>query len=158
MNVLPAVAVVLVAAYAFCMGAALFSAKADAPNTEQEIASLRARLARAENNVSSFDLAARAYKLRAERMEHELAKHDGHTEGLVADKRLLENKLYKSEGALREIEPIQQGTLAMLRREGFVFTTPLHESQGWEKLAFTLYTTICEVDEIVSRALKGDER
>ena len=49
--------------------------------------------------------------------------------------------------------PAQQNALAIMRREGFVFTTPLGkpdeertEAERWEKLAFTLYTTLCEID------------
>jgi hypothetical protein len=66
----------------------------------------------------------------------------------------LEAELYGA--VLRRIEPVQQGIVAMIRREGFVFETPLHESEGWEKLAFTLYSTICEIDSWVRAALEED--
>ena len=59
--------------------------------------------------------------------------------------------------ALERIEPIQQKTLAMLRREGFKFETRLDLTDGWEKLAFTLYSTICEVDAIARAALAKEE-
>jgi hypothetical protein len=48
---------------------------------------------------------------------------------------------------------IQPKVLTMLRREGFKFETPLHLSEGWEKLAFTLYATVCEADSIARNAL-----
>jgi hypothetical protein len=51
------------------------------------------------------------------------------------------------------IAEMQPKTLAMLRREGFKFETPLDLSDGWEKLAFTLYSTICEVDWMARSAL-----
>lgn len=60
----------------------------------------------------------------------------------------LESYITDLEEALRRISGVQPRVLAMLRREGFVFETPLNKSEGWEKLAFTLYTTICEVDQI----------
>jgi len=58
-----------------------------------------------------------------------------------------------TEDALAEIAEIQPKVLAMIQREGFKFETPLHLSEGWEKLAFTLYSTICEVDAIARAAL-----
>jgi hypothetical protein len=54
--------------------------------------------------------------------------------------------------ALEQTSQIQPRVLAMLRREGFKFETPLDQSEGWEKLAFTLYSTICEVDSIARNA------
>ena len=56
--------------------------------------------------------------------------------------------------ALEKIEEVQPETLAMLRREGFKFEIRLDLTDGWEKLAFTLYSTICEVDAIARNALK----
>lgn len=55
---------------------------------------------------------------------------------------------------LNDLSTIQPRVLAMLRREGFVFETPLHLMRGWEKLAFSLYTTICEVDARVRQAIE----
>jgi len=62
-------------------------------------------------------------------------------------------KIHDLKAALEEIAEAQQKTLAMIRREGFVFETPLQESTGWEKLAFTLYSTICEIDVEARQAL-----
>lgn len=62
--------------------------------------------------------------------------------------------------ALQVIEPIQQFTLGAMESNGFVFATPLDkpdsertEAERWEKLAFTIYSRLCEVDSIVRGAL-----
>lgn len=59
------------------------------------------------------------------------------------------------------LEPMQQRTVAMIRREGFVFETPLHkpdadrtDAERWEKLAFTLYSNICEIDSYVANVIQ----
>jgi hypothetical protein len=57
---------------------------------------------------------------------------------------------------LLQVAAFQQRTVLMLEREGFVFETRLDLMQGWEKLAFTLYSTICEIDAI-ARAGTDDE-
>lgn len=63
-------------------------------------------------------------------------------------------------GALEWIEPKQQEVLAMIERNGFVFRTPLDkpdnertDAEQWEKLAFTLYSHLCEIDSGVRAAL-----
>ena len=76
--------------------------------------------------------------------------------GLTPDQKYvaeLERQCDALKAALGEIAEAQQKTLAMIRREGFVFETPLQESTGWEKLAFTLYSTICEIDVEARQAL-----
>ena len=52
-----------------------------------------------------------------------------------------------------KVPEAQEEALAIIRRHGFVFETPLDkpdeertEAERWEKLAFTLYTTLCELD------------
>ena len=59
--------------------------------------------------------------------------------------------------ALEAIEPKQRETLAMLKRNGFVFTHIGNEPGNWQHLAFTLYTEICEIDTIVRSVLDEDE-
>jgi hypothetical protein len=59
----------------------------------------------------------------------------------------------------------QQEALAICRRHGFVFETPLDKpdeertgAERWEKLAFTFYTTLCEIDvPVQSLARRMDE-
>jgi hypothetical protein len=67
--------------------------------------------------------------------------------------------------ALQKVAEVQPGVLAMLQRSEFVFVTPLGKpdadrtpAEQWEKLAFTLYSTICEVDSIARQALKEEMR
>jgi hypothetical protein len=67
-------------------------------------------------------------------------------------------------GALQKVAEVQPGVLAMLRREEFVFDTPLDKpdvdrtlAERWEKLAFTLYSDICEANSIARQALKEDQ-
>ena len=55
--------------------------------------------------------------------------------------------------ALERIKQVQPKTLAMIRRSGFSFVNLGAEPGNWEHLAFTLYSTICEIDSIVSDAL-----
>lgn len=73
-----------------------------------------------------------------------------------ADHIALQAERDRYKAALETVEPIQQRVLAMMRREGFVFETPLHLSEGWEKLAFTLYSEICGIDAEVRHALDPD--
>jgi len=42
----------------------------------------------------------------------------------------------------------------IMRKHGFKFETPLHLSEGFEKLAFTFYSMLCEVDSIARQALE----
>ena len=51
----------------------------------------------------------------------------------------------------------QQETLQMIERNGFVFDDIGAEPGNWQHLAFTLYTEICDMDEIARQAL-GMER
>jgi hypothetical protein len=48
----------------------------------------------------------------------------------------------------------------MLRQRGYVFNTPLDapvtDTNRWEKLAFTLWTELAEIDQVSRAALKGD--
>ncbi len=65
------------------------------------------------------------------------------------------------ESALRLIESKQKEAIEMIKRNGFVFQTPLgkqelSEVERWEKLAFTLYTEICEISHIARQALEID--
>jgi hypothetical protein len=66
----------------------------------------------------------------------------------------LRSRMERMEEFIAWLEPMQQGTVAMIRREGFVFETPLQESEGWEKLAFTLYSQICEIDSHVAHLIQ----
>lgn len=55
--------------------------------------------------------------------------------------------------ALEKIAGQQQGTLRMIERNGFVFDSIGSEPGNWQHLAFTLYSTICEIDLIARSAL-----
>ena len=48
----------------------------------------------------------------------------------------------------------------ILRQRGYVFNTPLDapvtDTNRWEKLAFTLWTELAEIDQVSRAALKGD--
>ena len=66
--------------------------------------------------------------------------------------------------ALRRISEQQPSTMAVLRKHGFVFDTPLGkpdeertEAERWEKAAFTIYTDLCEVDSIARAALDSTQ-
>jgi hypothetical protein len=56
--------------------------------------------------------------------------------------------------ALERIAEQQQKTLAMIRRNGFVFDSIGKEPGNWQHLAFTIYTDLCEVDTIARNALE----
>jgi hypothetical protein len=54
---------------------------------------------------------------------------------------------------VEKAEGKQAEALAIMEKHGFIFETPLHKPneertpvEMWEKLAFTLYTTLCEID------------
>jgi hypothetical protein len=59
--------------------------------------------------------------------------------------------------ALERIAQQQQQTLAMIERNGFVFTDLGHAPGNWQHLAFTIYTDLCEVDSIARAALAQHE-
>jgi hypothetical protein len=58
--------------------------------------------------------------------------------------------------ALERIAQMQPETVDMLRRHGFVFDSIGTEPGNWQHLAFTLYTTICEIDTIARTGLLDD--
>ncbi len=64
--------------------------------------------------------------------------------------------------ALERIAEWQPAVLETLRRNGVVFTTRLDkpddertEAERWEKIAFSIYTDLCEMDSIARAALDG---
>ena len=57
--------------------------------------------------------------------------------------------------ALERIAEQQPKTLAMIRRNGFVFDDIGAEPGNWQHLAFSIYTDLCEVDSIARAALEG---
>lgn len=57
------------------------------------------------------------------------------------------------EDALRRIAEQRPETLETIRRNGFAFTDIGTEPGNWQHLAFSLYTTICEIDLIARAAL-----
>ena len=57
------------------------------------------------------------------------------------------------EAALKRITEMQQEALGIIRQNGFVFEDIGKEPGNWQHLAFTLYTTICEIDTIARGAL-----
>lgn len=70
--------------------------------------------------------------------------------------------LDEAEKALRETEAIQPKSLEMIVRHGFVFArdiahpiAELDEVARWEKLAFSLYTDLCEANTLARAALVG---
>jgi hypothetical protein len=88
--------------------------------------------------------------------QDEIARHKRDVLDLLASGDEARALAEQYRAALEQVEPIQQRVLETLRREGFKFETPLHLSEGWEKLAFSLYSTLCEVDAIVRHALDPD--
>lgn len=67
----------------------------------------------------------------------------------------------RAEEALRQIAGIQPFVVEYIRREGFVFATPADKpdakrtkAEMWEKLAFSIYTDLCEVESIARRVLE----
>lgn len=68
----------------------------------------------------------------------------------------------RAEEALRQIAGIQPFVVEYIRREGFIFYTPLdkpdaerNDAERWEKLAFSIYTDLCEVEQIARRVLES---
>lgn len=61
------------------------------------------------------------------------------------------------EAALRRIAEQQPRVLAYIRREGFVFDGNLVDYTGWKKLAFSVYSDLCEVDSIARAALSSTQ-
>ena len=59
--------------------------------------------------------------------------------------------------ALEVIATKQRESLQMIQRNGFVFDDIGAEPGNWQHLAFTLYTTVCEVDAIARAALSEIE-
>lgn len=66
--------------------------------------------------------------------------------------------------ALEKIKTQQPKVLAYIALNGFKFATPLQkpdnertEAERWEKLAFSIYSDLCEVDTIASFALDPDD-
>ena len=58
--------------------------------------------------------------------------------------------------ALRELEPMQQRVLAGFEKHGIVFDRAPSvnpDPSDWQQVAFSIYTSLCEVDSIVSAAL-----
>lgn len=81
--------------------------------------------------------------------------------GLRAENAALRATVERQREALERIAQVQPDTLAMIEHNGFVFRTPLGkpdedrtEAERWEKLAFSIYTRLCEVDAVVRDALK----
>jgi hypothetical protein len=59
--------------------------------------------------------------------------------------------------ALERIAAQQPKTLAMIKRNGFVFDSIGQEPGNWQHLAFSIYTDLCEVDLIARAALRAGE-
>jgi hypothetical protein len=83
---------------------------------------------------------------------------------LLVGLRQAEERNEELEAVLAWLEPRQQNVLGMIERNGFVFRTPLDkpdnvrtDAEKWEKLAFSLYTEICEIDSHVRAALAVEE-
>jgi hypothetical protein len=55
--------------------------------------------------------------------------------------------------AVRRIAEQRPETLETIRRNGFAFTDIGTEPGNWQHLAFSLYTTICEIDLLARAAL-----
>jgi len=50
---------------------------------------------------------------------------------------------------------LQPAAVAMLEREGYRFTNILDD--GWQKVAFSLYTELCELNQKARQVLGEDE-
>lgn len=77
----------------------------------------------------------------------------------------VEQRLADAERALAKIQAVQPETVEMIRRHGFVFETPLDrpdefrtEAERWEKLAFSIYMRLCEIESVASVALSAGEQ
>lgn len=55
---------------------------------------------------------------------------------------------------LEQIEAKQEHALLVIRANGFKFTSIGKEPGNWQHLAFTLYSELCEVQHLATRALK----
>lgn len=113
--------------------------------------------------------------------ERELAKVQAERDGLLRDRaeadaewresvvrRLkgIHKRLKAQRDAAREVveaarraKDKQAEAVAIMRKHGFKFETPLHQSEGFEKLAFTFYTMLVEVADDLDIALSNyDEK
>lgn len=59
--------------------------------------------------------------------------------------------------ALQRIAAQQPAMLKTIEANGFVFDSIGNEPGNWQHLAFTIYTSLCEIDIIARTALKDDE-
>ena len=57
----------------------------------------------------------------------------------------------------RQAADKQAEAVAIMRKNGFKFETRLDLSEGFEKLAFTFYTMLCEIDDRLRTLLKPFE-
>jgi hypothetical protein len=65
-----------------------------------------------------------------------------------------EDRIQALQGALRKVEAMQPRAIETMRRKGLKFDN----SGGlWEKLAFALYTDLCEANWICRGILEEDE-
>jgi len=57
--------------------------------------------------------------------------------------------------ALERVQAFRWEAVEVMRRNGFKFETRLDLSEGFEKLAFTFYTNLCEVESVAKDALQA---
>jgi len=73
---------------------------------------------------------------------------------LLKEKAELTSQRAALKAALEKNAVMLDHAQVIMRKHGFKFETPLHLSEGFEKLAFTFYSILCEVDSIARQALE----
>ena len=97
-----------------------------------------------------YELARYASQLEAERDTEKLR-----ADSLQRLQGVTQAKLERARSALQYIGEMQPKVLAMIQANGFVWDdrdSIGNEPGNWQHLAFTLYSTICEIDSIAHAA------
>jgi hypothetical protein len=70
-----------------------------------------------------------------------------------------DERIAELSAALRECQEMQPKAIQMLRNNGFVLhgDGSGHTAAEWEKLAFTLYSDLCEINHICREVLEEEE-
>ena len=68
-------------------------------------------------------------------------------------------RIAELELAIKDIQEFQPKAIQMLRNNGFVLRGDGsgHTAAEWEKLAFTLYSDLCEINHICREVLEEEE-
>jgi hypothetical protein len=126
-------------------------------HADEGIASIRATNATLEASCAEKDAALRRLKPLPPLEPHEPKCGCCGCEAIRAlantSGKALLDRLSRAEAALREIALKQPAVLDIIQRNGFVFTDMGREPGNWQHLAFTIYTSLCEVDQTARAAI-----